>query len=72
MDYAGTQLLDVRITKAGAGPGLAIVCPCFGIFLEPFGWKLDMAHQDGLFLGSLGPISIAADIGFRLLRTGSP
>ena len=70
MNYAGTQLLDVRITKAGAGPALAIVCPCLGIFLEPFAWKLNAAQQDGLLLLSIGPLGFAVDIGSRLLRRG--
>ncbi len=68
MSYAGTQILDVRITKAGIGPGMAIVCPFLGIFLEPFAWRLDVAQRDGVLLVGLGPLGLAFDVGLRLLR----
>ena len=72
MNYAGTQILDIRIIKAGFGPGIAIVCPCLGFFFEPFAWRLDVLQRDGCLLLSIGPLGFAIDIGCRLLRCSDP
>ncbi len=68
----GIQILEVNITYAGYIPGVEIVLPFFGIFVELYRWRLDFFLHDGCLVLSVGPFGLAVDTGCRLFAARRP
>ena len=69
---AGVEILEVTITHEGYIPGIEIILPFLGIFVELYRWRLDFFLWDGCLLLSVGPLGLAIDIGCRLFSARRP